>query len=135
AHAEVRQAVGPEAGSTQLRRAVDWIDAENRVPVNGCRDRAKEVPAHRLRPFRHAALDPYLVGGLAPAGVHADAVAGGHDLVEVLEQRLPAEPLEHSLPNLVGGFDVQGDTSDSAECAQPHDHAVEVGVASGCGDD
>jgi hypothetical protein len=47
----------------------------------------------------------------------------------VLEQAGPGQALEGALADLVGGLDVEGDAGDRAERAQPHDQAVEVGVA------
>ena len=45
AHAEVRQAVRPRARDAELRRAVDGIEAQDRVAVDRRRDRAEELVA------------------------------------------------------------------------------------------
>ncbi len=94
------------------------------MALDGRRARAEELLG-RIR----AALDPHLVGDLAPAREHADAVAGAGDRVEVLEQLVPGQPLEHALGDLVGRLGVEHDPRHRAERAQPDDHAVEVLVA------
>ena len=57
-----------------------------RSTVAAPRRTARRGPA---RGIRDPALDPDLVDRLAPAGEHADAVAGGGDLVEVLVAARP----------------------------------------------
>ena len=91
--------------------------------------RAEELVALLLGRVGDAALDPHLVDGLAPAREDADAVAAGGDLVEVLVQRVPAQPLEHALAHLVGGLDVEGDARHDAERSEADDDAVEVRLA------
>ena len=135
AHAEVRQAIRPRPGDAELRRAVDGIEAEDRVAVDRRGDGAEELLALLLGRVGDAALDPHLVDRLAPAGEDADAVAGGGDLVEVLVQRIPAEPLEHALAHLVGGLDVEGDARHDAQRAEADDEAVEVRLAARHGED
>ena len=76
AHAEVRQAIRPRARDAELRRAVDGIEAEDRVAVDRRRDGAEQLVALLLGRVADAALDPHLVDRLAPAGEDADAVAG-----------------------------------------------------------
>ena len=126
AHAEVRQAVRPRPGDAELRRAVDRIEAEDRVTVERRGDRAEELGALLLGRVGDTALDPHLVDGLAPAGEDADAVAAGRDGVEVLVQGVPAQPLEHALAHLVRGLHVEGDARDHAQRAEADDDAVEV---------
>ena len=133
AHAEVGQPVPPRAGHAQLGGAVDRVELDDRVPVDGGRGRAEQLVEERLGVAGDPALDPDLVDRLAPAGEHAHAVAGGGDLVEVLVQGVPCERLEHPLADLVGRLDVQGDAGDGTEGAEPDDQAVELVVAPGDG--
>jgi hypothetical protein len=105
------------------------------VPVDCCRDRAEEVTHHLLRLIRHPALDPDLIRGLSPAGEDADAVVARDDLLEVLEESVPAQAFEDPLAHLVGRLYIQGDPGDRAERAEPDHKAVEVGLASGGLDD
>ena len=130
AHAEMGKAIGPSAGHAQLRRAVDRVELQDRVPVHGCGDRAEEVATDLLGCVGHPALHPHLVDRVAPAGEHAHAVARGRSRRTASAAAL-GEILEDALAHLVGGFDVQGDAGDRAQRAQPDDEAVEVGVASG----
>src|ERR687893_2948839 len=125
----MRQAVGPEAGPAQLRRTGGRVELDDRVPVDRCRDRAEEVVLYLL--LRHPALDPDLIYGLAPAGKDADAVAARGDLVEVLEEGLPAQALEDPLAHLVGGLDVEGDPGNRAERPEPDHEPVEVRLSPG----
>ena len=100
------------------------------MAVDASRRRAPKSSARTLLGrVGHAALDPHLVDRLAPAREDADAVAARGDLVEVLEQRVPREPLEDALAHLVRRLDVERDARDRAERAEADDHAVEVGVA------
>src|SRR5918998_249562 len=124
AHAEVRQAVGPEARPAQLRRAGRGVEAEDGVPVDGRRDRAEEVVPYVLGLVRDPALDPDLIHVLAPAGKDADAVAARGDLVEVLVEGFPSKALEDPLAHPVGGLHVQGDPGDRAQRAEPDHEAV-----------
>ena len=71
-------------------------------------------------------LEPHLVHGRAPAREGADGVGAREDLVEVLEQRVPGQPLEDVLADLVGGLDVEGDPRDRPERAERDDVPLEV---------
>ena len=82
-----------------------------------------------------AGLDPHLIGRLAPAREHADAVAGRRDRVEVLEQVLPAKALEHPLADRVGGLDVERDAGHRSDRAERDHEPVEIGIAAGGGHD
>jgi hypothetical protein len=118
-----------------LRTGVDGIEPEDRVPVDGRGKRAEQAVLGRFRRLAHPALDPHLIGRRAPAREHAHAVAAPLDRVEVLEQCVPAESLEHALAHVVGGFDVEREARDRAQRAQADDEAVEVGIASTGRDD
>ena len=135
AHLEVRQAIRPRARAAELGRAVHGVDAEDRVAVDGRGPRAVQVGGSVLGRVGHDALDPHLVGRLAPAGEDADAVAERGDRVEVGEEGVPREALEHALADLVGGLGVERHPGHRAERAEPDDHPVEVRVAAGGGDD
>src|SRR3954470_2635930 len=135
ARAKMWQALRPRARDAQLWRTVDGIDTEDRMPVDGGRDSAEEIAGNLLGILADAALDPDLIRRLRPAGEYADAVAAGGDLVEVLEQRIPAETLEDTLAHLVCGLDIERDARHRAERPQPDHEAVEVGVASRCPED
>ncbi len=125
-HPEVRQPVVPRPGPTELRSAGAGIDPVDRIALDGGRPGVEEVDRPRLVEPR---LHPHHVDRVEPAREDADAVPGGHDLVEVLGQGVPAQVLEDALPHLEGGHDVQGEPDDRAERAQPHDRSVEVAVA------
>jgi hypothetical protein len=118
-HPEVREAVPPRSGDTELSRAVDRIELHDRVPLDGRGRRIEQ----RLR-RRAALLEPDHVDPVQ-AREDADAVGG----VQHLRDVLPAEALEDALGHLVVRLDVQGDAREHAEAAEVHDHAVEVGVA------
>ena len=47
----------------------------------------------------------------------------------MLEQVVPAEPLEHALAHLVGGLDVERDPGDRADRAEADHEPVELGIA------
>ena len=91
AHAEVRQPVRPGPGPAELRRA---------VRPGPCRGSGAGRPSRRGAPNRSARscsgssvtrlLTHTWSTRLAPAREDADAVAARDDLVEVLEQRVPA---------------------------------------------
>src|SRR5215216_6813745 len=105
------------------------------MPVNCCSGRSEEVILYLLGLISDPALDPDLIDCLVPAGKDADAVAARDDLVEVLEEGLPAQAFKDPLPHLVGWLHVQGDPGDRTERAKPDHEAVEVWLASGRHDD
>src|SRR4051794_5488581 len=119
---EVREPVVPGSRPAELRRRRRRIDAEDRVPVSGGGPGTEQIAPGALRPLEPA-LHPDLVDGLLPAGEHADAVAAGHDLVEVLAQRRPAQALEHALPYLEGRLHAERDPGDRPQAAETHHHA------------
>src|SRR5215216_6248361 len=128
AHTEVRETVRPQARPPELGRAVHGVEIEDRVPVDRRGGRAEQLPAYPLRLAGHAALQPHLVDGVAPAREDADAVAARSDLVEVLVQGVPDKSLEHPLADVVGRLDLEGEARDGAECAEPDYESLEVGV-------
>jgi hypothetical protein len=135
AHAEVRQAVRPRSRHAQLPCGVDRVHAEDRMTLCRGGARAEQIGGDLLGRVRDTALHPHLIRGLAPAGTDADAVAAGGDLVEVLEQGVPGEALEHALSHLVGGLDVERDPRDRAQRAKRDHQAVEAAVAPARGED
>ena len=49
----------------------------------------------------------------------------------MLEQVVPAEPLEHTLAHLIGGLDVERDPGNRADGAESDHEPVEIGIAAG----
>src|SRR6185437_8436120 len=87
-------------------------------------------------PVLGEALDPELgEAGGAPVGEHADAVAGGHDLGEVVVQHVQRQVLVDPLADLEGRYQLQDQPGDGAERAEVHDGAVEGVVAAAQLDD
>ena len=122
----MRQALGPRPGHPELGRAVDRVQAFNRVQVDARRRGAEQLVGQRRR---RPGLDPDLVDGLAPEREHTDAVAARGDGVEVLEQRLPAQPLEHPLADLERRLDVEHHPRHGGDRAESDDDPIEVRVA------
>ena len=127
-HPEVWDAVRPGTGPAQLRGAGGGIHHAGRMHLGGRRHRAEKISLHAVG-FIRAALDPDLFHDLTPVGEEAHAVGDRGDLLEVLLDRVPAQPLVHALLDLVGRLHVKGDPRDHAECPQPDHHAIEVRIA------
>ena len=126
--AKVGQALVPWAGLAELRRAGAGIGAGDRVELARRRARAEQLGA-RLERRPHALLDPHLARDLAPGREDADAVAGGHELVEVVFERSPGQILVDLLAHLVAGLDAERHARHGAERAEADHGPVEVDLA------
>jgi hypothetical protein len=62
-----------------------------------------------------AVLDPDHLHVVAQEGEQADAVAAPGDLVEVLVEGVPGQPLEHPLLDFERGLDVEREPGDRTE--------------------
>ena len=102
------------------------------MTVGICRSGAPEIAP--LGPARQPILHPDLVNFVAPISEKADTGAARRDRVEVVEQCIPAQALEHALAHLVARFDVECQARDGSERAQSDDESLEIGVASRCPD-
>ena len=107
----MRKTLRPRARHSQLEGGVDRVQTDDGVSVVARRGGAEELIGIGLRLLVEARLDPYLVDLLrgVPPRERADGVAAREDRVEVLKERLPGEPFEHSLAHLVGGLHIQLD--------------------------
>src|SRR5689334_15887580 len=98
------------------------------MPVLGRGGGAEELGEDGLRLVVNAALDPDLFHGLAPATERAYGVAARENRIEVLEQRVPPQPLEHPLAHFVGRLDVERDPDEGPDRAETYHEALELGV-------
>ena len=129
-HAEVRQPVEPRPRHPALLGDRLGRPALEHVHRRGGGEGAEELARRLCGGVADPALEPHLVDAdVGPPGEEADAVGAARDRVDVLGQRLPAEPREDVLAHVVGRLDVEGHGGDDAEGAERHDAALEVGVA------
>jgi len=92
--------------------------------------RAEELPRVCVStPGAEATLDPQRAGVLAPEREHADAVAGGRELVETLLDGSPGQALIDALADRIVRLDVEPDARHRAERAERDHGAVEVLLA------
>ena len=110
ATAEVREPVRPEAGLPELWRGVDGVGAGDRVTLDGGSGRTEQFALDL-----GAALQPDLIDVVGPEREDAHAVGCSGDRVELLEQHVPAQVLEHALADFVRRFDVERDARHGAE--------------------
>ena len=103
------------------------------MALGGSGPRAEQVGGRGLR-RGDTALHPHLIDLIAPACEQADAVAAGEDRVEMLSERVPRQPLEHPLTDLVGRLDVECHARHDSGRAEPDDESIEAGVVTAGGD-